>query len=192
MPEQQDRHFNSRMMLFPLRKYASRVQYDFIRNYVKPGMAVLDLGSGPGFFTIMLAENVGRDGMVYAVDGDENAAYRLKERTRSTGLENIKIYASSAASIPFIKNESIDILFSNGLLCCMLDHKGAVNEMIRVMNNVSRGFISVTKALRGDGLGVSKMEWKKIMESFRIVRNGSTIMMDWAVVEKAGVMTDEL
>ena len=173
-------------MLFPLRKYASRVQYDFIGNNAKPGMAVLDLGSGPGFFTTRLAEAVGSSGVVYAVDGDENATHRLRNRIVSTGLTNVRTYASSAASIPFIQNESIDILFSNGLLCCMLDHKGAVSEMMRVMRTGSRGFISVAKILRGDDLGVSRKEWEEIMESFKVLRDGSSIMMDWAVVEKSG------
>ncbi|MEM3449128.1 MAG: methyltransferase domain-containing protein [Nitrososphaeria archaeon] len=192
MSEQHDRHFNPGVMLFPLRKYASRVQYDFIRNNVKPGMTVLDLGSGPGFFTTRLAEAVGSNGVVYAVDGDEKAIHRLRSRINSTDLTNIKTHASSAASISFIPNESIDILFSNGLLCCMLDHKGAVNEMIRVMKTGSKGFISIAKILRRDGLGVSKKEWKEIMASFRVLRNGSTIMMDWAIVEKPGVMMNEL
>ncbi len=185
MPEQHDRHFKPRVMLFPLRKYASRVQYDFIGTNVKPGMTILDLGSGPGFFTTRLAKAVGSSGIVYAVDGDEKATHRLKSRIVSTGLTNIKTYASSAASIPFIQSESIDILFSNGLLCCMLDHKGAVSEMMRVMKTGSRGFISVAKILRGDGLGVSRKEWIEIMESFKVLRNGSSIMMDWAVVEKS-------
>ena len=66
----------------------------------------------------------------------------------------------------------------------MLDHKGAVSEMMRVMKTGSRGFIRVLEILRGDRLGVSRKEWIEIMESFKVLRNGSSIMMDWAVVEK--------
>ena len=66
----------------------------------------------------------------------------------------------------------------------MLDHKGAVSEMMRVMKTCSRGFIRVLEILRGDRLGVSRKEWIEIMESFKVLRNGSSIMMDWAVVEK--------
>ena len=192
MPEQHDRYFKPRVMLFPLRKYVSRIQYDFIGTSAKLGMTVLDLGSGPGFFTTRLAEAVGSSGVVYAVDGDEKVIHRLRSRIVSTGLTNIKTYASSAASIPFIQNESIDILFSNGLLCCMSDHRDAVSEMMRVMKPDSRGFISVAKILRGDGLGISRKEWKEIMESFKVLRNGSSIMTDWAVVEKSGMMMNEL
>jgi hypothetical protein len=56
--------------------------------------------------------------------------------------------------------------------------------MMRVMKTGSRGFISVSEILRGDRLGVSRKEWIEIMESFKVLRNDASIMMDWAVVEK--------
>jgi len=37
-------------------------------NYVESGMTVLDLGCGPGFFSVEMAEMVGASGKVIAVD----------------------------------------------------------------------------------------------------------------------------
>ncbi|ASI14166.1 SAM-dependent methyltransferase [Candidatus Mancarchaeum acidiphilum] len=192
MSQQQDRHFRPGIMLFPIRKYMSRPQHDFINTNVKRGMTALDLGSGPGFFTTMLSEAVGINGTVHAVDGDKAAVTRLQNRAGALGMVNIKAYASSAASIPYIQSKSIDVLFSNGLLCCMLDHRGAVDEMMRVMKTGSRGFISVTKLFRKDGLGVPKDEWKEITRSFDVVDSGSSVVMDWVVVSKPGDDKNEL
>lgn len=184
MSSNQDRYFKPGVMLFPLRKYLSGTQNSFIQTYVKPGMTVLDLGCGPGFFTTSLSEMVGSRGIVYAVDGDEAVMNKLRERVEKLNLNNVRHFVSSASDIPFIPDESIDFLFSNGLMCCMLNHEGAVNEMARVMKPGSMGFISVTKVLRNSDTGVSKGEWDDILNTFNIVKKGSSIMMDWAVVSK--------
>jgi ubiquinone/menaquinone biosynthesis C-methylase UbiE len=76
---QHDRYFKPGTMLFPLRKYMSGAQQYFLSVYVKPGISALDLGSGPGFFTIRMSEQIGSNGVVYAVDGDEAAVARLRE-----------------------------------------------------------------------------------------------------------------
>ena len=187
MVSQHDRHFKPGTMLFPLRKYLSGPQRHFLDAYLKPGISALDLGSGPGFFTIRMSEQIGSNGIVYAVDGDETAVTRLRERSDNLSIKNIRAFVSSATDIPFVQTGSIDVLFSNGLLCCMLGHKKAVSEMIRVMKSDGIGFISVTKVLRNDGLGVAKGEWKEIKNSFNVVEEGSSIMMDWAIVSKLEV-----
>lgn len=47
---------------------------------VRPGDAVADLGAGPGFFTMPLAERVGPSGRVYAVDVSPEMVRILRER----------------------------------------------------------------------------------------------------------------
>ena len=122
MVSQHDRHFKPGTMLFPLRKYLSGPQHHFLDAYLKPGISALDLGSGPGFFTIRMSEQIGSNGIVYAVDGDETAVARLRERSDNLSIKNIRAFVSSATDIPFVQTGSIDVLFSNGLLCCMLGH----------------------------------------------------------------------
>lgn len=70
---QPDRKVPARALLLPPRKWMEGSAMRFIREYVKDGMTVLDMGSGPpGFFTVEISRRVGhRGGLVYAVDADE-------------------------------------------------------------------------------------------------------------------------
>lgn len=55
-------------------------------------MKVADLGSGAGFFSIPIAERVGEDGLVYAVDIRGEVLERLKDVSeREYSLENLEV-----------------------------------------------------------------------------------------------------
>lgn len=55
--------------------------------YIKEGMTVLDFGCGPGYFTIDIAQMVGRSGRVIAADLQAGMLWKLKDKIRGTGLE---------------------------------------------------------------------------------------------------------
>jgi ubiquinone/menaquinone biosynthesis C-methylase UbiE len=55
--------------------------------YVHEGMTVLDVGCGPGFFSIELAKMVGRRGKVIAVDLQEAMLEKFRNKIRGTELE---------------------------------------------------------------------------------------------------------
>lgn len=57
---------------------------------VKLGQRVADLGSGTGFFTIALAQVVGKDGVVSAVDVMQEPLDAVHARAESMGLGNIQ------------------------------------------------------------------------------------------------------
>lgn len=50
------------------------------RFNIKPGQTVLDLGSGPGFWTLPLAEIVGSTGQIWALDASQEMLDALTER----------------------------------------------------------------------------------------------------------------
>jgi ubiquinone/menaquinone biosynthesis C-methylase UbiE len=87
-----------------------------IGPYVKNGQVVADLGCGPGYYTLALAESVGPEGKVYAVDLDKKCIQALKEKADKGGHHNIQIHASSASDVSFIKDRSVDFVLANGLL----------------------------------------------------------------------------
>ena len=57
--------------------------------FIKEGMKVLDIGCGPGFFSVELAKMVGANGKVYAVDLQEGMLQKLHDKIRGTSLEKI-------------------------------------------------------------------------------------------------------
>ena len=52
-------------------------------------MKVLDVGCGPGFFSIELAKMVGKTGKVFAVDLQDGMLQKVKDKIRGTELEKI-------------------------------------------------------------------------------------------------------
>jgi ubiquinone/menaquinone biosynthesis C-methylase UbiE len=57
--------------------------------YIKEGMKVLDVGCGPGFFSIELAKMVGKSGKVFSVDLQEGMLQKLRNKIYGTQLEEI-------------------------------------------------------------------------------------------------------
>lgn len=57
--------------------------------YIKEGMKVLDVGCGPGFFSIELAKMVGKNGKVFSVDMQEGMLQIIKNKIRGTSLDGI-------------------------------------------------------------------------------------------------------
>jgi FkbM family methyltransferase len=55
---------------------------------VKPGMMALDIGANIGFYSILLSRLVGKDGVVYAFEPDEDN-YKFLERT-VINIPNVK------------------------------------------------------------------------------------------------------
>lgn len=60
-----------------------------IRRYIRPGMAVADLGCGPGYFTLPIARKVGSEGMVTAVDIQAGMLNKIHNKIKHTSLDNI-------------------------------------------------------------------------------------------------------
>ncbi|HEX2966015.1 MAG TPA: class I SAM-dependent methyltransferase [Syntrophorhabdaceae bacterium] len=58
-----------------------------LQPYVTKGMKVLDIGCGPGFFSIELAQMVGKSGKVVALDLQEGMLRKLSDKIRGTELE---------------------------------------------------------------------------------------------------------
>lgn len=71
-----------------------------IAPYISTGQVAADLGCGPGFYTLALAERVGPTGKVYAVDFDEQFIRALEEKVEQESYSNIEIHATSASDLP--------------------------------------------------------------------------------------------
>ena len=81
---------------------------------LKPGQKVLEVGCGPGFFTIPAAKMVGEKGLVYAIDVNHRAIKRVEEKMQKYGIVNIKPILGNAADSGS-PEQSIDLVFVFGL-----------------------------------------------------------------------------
>ena len=73
-----------------------KVQEIFAEMRIRSGATVADVGAGDGFFTSRLARAVGPDGRVFAVDIDDKALERLRNRLNDDGLKNVTIVKGAA------------------------------------------------------------------------------------------------
>lgn len=59
-----------------------------LKSYVRPGMTVLDLGCGMGFFSIAMAELTGQGGCVISVDLQQQMLKILMKRAGQVGVSS--------------------------------------------------------------------------------------------------------
>jgi ubiquinone/menaquinone biosynthesis C-methylase UbiE len=129
-----------------------------------------------------MAECVGPKGRVYAFDLNENHIRDVEKKADKRGYRNIETHATSASDLSFIKDESVDFVLANGLLCNMVDQRlRAVNEIIRILKPTGKAYLSLG-ALPPIGF-VDRAEWEKILEGFIVERRGGDLQK-WVAVSK--------
>ena len=77
---------------------------------LQPGMDVADIGAGTGFFTLLLAEQVGPHGRVYAVDIAAEFLAAIRRRAEAAGLRNVVTVRCPENEVA-LPPESIDLAF---------------------------------------------------------------------------------
>ena len=77
---------------------------------IREGMTVADIGAGEGYYTVRLAERVGKGGRVLAQDISREALQRLGRRVERERLENISIKLGEADD-PQLPVDSFDRIF---------------------------------------------------------------------------------
>jgi len=75
------------LMLNPVRRF-SQNPHRILGPFIKPGMTVLDLGPGLGYFSLPMARMVGPDGKVVCVDVQEKMIRTLLKRARRARLSD--------------------------------------------------------------------------------------------------------
>ena len=114
---------------------------------LRPGQTVLEVGCGPGFFTIPAAKMVGEEGFIYAIDINPRAIRRVEEKKRKYGMENIRPIQGNAANSGLPDN-SIDLAFVFGLRYIAGGLGNLVAEMHRILK--TGGMLSFEKTTGSD------------------------------------------
>lgn len=82
-----------------------------LQPFIKEGMTVVDLGCGPGFFTVDMAKMVGKSGKVIASDLQEGMLEKVRGKTRGTELEKRITFHKCAENIIGI-TEQVDFILA--------------------------------------------------------------------------------
>ena len=81
-----------------------------VNRYIHPGDTVLDIGCGPGLFTLPIARRVGENGQVIAVDLQEGMLEILKEKATAKGLlTRIRLHKAEPLSLALELPGSVDV-----------------------------------------------------------------------------------
>ena len=82
------------------------------KNLVKPDFTVIDIGCGPGTFTIDLAEFAGENGKVIAVDLQDKMLDKVKQKAEMHGVLNrINVHKCSLDSLNLTEQADFILAF---------------------------------------------------------------------------------
>lgn len=99
---------------------------------LKPGDIVLDLGCGPGLWTIMLAEKVKPNGKVIGIDNTpELLNFAIKNLEKDPLRRIIEFRKSDFYDIPF-RDDIFDFIFFGNCFAYVTDHFKVIEEMKRI------------------------------------------------------------
>ncbi len=113
---------------------------------LKKGDKVLEVGFGPGFFTIPAADIVGKDGFIYAIEINPIFVKKVKRKIEKMDKNNIEIKLENVLQTSLDDN-SIDVAFFFGVfhnLTAIIDE--LVKEMYRILK--PGGLMSIQKSGR--------------------------------------------
>lgn len=97
---------------------------------LREGWTCVDVGAGGGDVSVALADVVGRDGRIYAVDNDPLARDEVARAAAERGAQVIAItQAAEELTLP----EQVDLAFCRFLLLHVVDPLTALKRMVKVV-----------------------------------------------------------
>jgi len=126
---------SAREQLNPWRRKLMRPQRVVEAMRLQPGMTVLDLGSGYGFFTFLLAQAVGNGGRVFATDCTPDAAKSLASQASQMGVKNVTpVVVQQCGLDAFYKTHTFDAV----LACDVVAYLGDAAEQRAFLSELGR------------------------------------------------------
>ena len=128
------------------------------------GQKVLEVGCGPGFFTIPAAEMVRDEGNIHAVDLHPLAIERVRKRIEKKGIRNVTPILSNASDTG-LPDQSTDPAFIFGLLHVAGGIGDVVSEVHRVLK--PEGVLAFEKTRGGEKKLIGEVEMAGFVYSGR-------------------------
>ena len=122
---------------------------------LKKGQCVLEVGCGPGFFTIPAARIVGDEGLIYALDVNPRAIQSVQAKIRQTGISNVRPMQTNA-SRSGLADACIDAAFLFGLPYIA----GGFDELLVELRRLLKpgGCLAIQKRLRAGADFIEKIQ----------------------------------
>lgn len=151
-----------------------------LEPYVGKGMTVLDMGCGPGFFTIEMAKLVGETGKVIAADIQQGMLDKVAVKIRGTELEHridLHICLEDVIGI----SQKVDFILAFWMVHEVPDQKRLIEEMKSVLNPGGRIWIIEPKIHITDKAfqkmtGLLELSGLKIIEKPKIWLSRSVLL----------------
>lgn len=102
---------------------------------VRPGMEIVELGCGSGYYTVAVAKEIQPAGLVFAVDVQQGMLDKLKARMKQEGVDNIiPVLADAEGHIP-LDDGVADAVFSVSVLPEIPDPLKALFQVKRLLKD---------------------------------------------------------
>ena len=122
---------------------------------LEDGYKVLEVGCGPGFFTIPAARIVGDEGHVYALDIHPRSVERVKKKIEKEALKNVTALCANASDTG-LPDGSVDLAFVFGLRHVAGGLEKLISELHRVVK--PGGTLSFEKTRGPEAVLVEELE----------------------------------
>ena len=111
---------------------------------LRGGQRVIEVGCGPGYFTIPAAKIVGEAGYVYALDINPAAVEHVRQKIMRAGLPNVEVKLADARATG-LREESVDLAFLFSVIHSFKNLNELLTEMHRVLK--THGILSIQSRL---------------------------------------------
>lgn len=120
------------VLLHPLRRWVHPVRPMLELFRLRPGDTVLELGPGPGYFSIEASRLLGPQGTLLCLDVQPGMLRLLRQRLEEHGLTNAHPIAGDALNLP-LADGCLDAAFLVSVLGEIPDRPRALAELRRVL-----------------------------------------------------------
>ena len=115
-----------------LRRLFQRPATAPLRQGLRLGQRVLEIGPGTGTYTLAAARVVGDSGRVVTVDLSTGISRRLRRRTQDEGVANVQVVVGNAEALPFVDG-SFGAAYLMAVIGELPDRDAAYGELRRVL-----------------------------------------------------------